>query len=93
MNYFKNNLQFNGSLSSNCQQEAVPAGVTAVIDRGLNMILSGPGNASCDNKAAVSISALIIFNAVQQTSYRASGFEHGRFTISKTKHEWRDRQR
>ena len=31
------------------------------------MILSGPGNASCDNKAAVSISALIIFNAVQQT--------------------------
>lgn len=31
------------------------------------MILAGPGNASCDNKAAMSISELIIFNAVQQT--------------------------
>ena len=33
------------------------------------MILAGPGNASCDNKAAMSISELIIiiFHAVQQT--------------------------
>jgi hypothetical protein len=60
---FLNDFEFTGSFSGNCQREAVPQSLLSLV----NMILSGPGNGTCDSKAAVSISQLITFNAVKQT--------------------------
>ena len=60
---FEARESFNGSFKRNCQKNSVPETLVSLVA----MLLEGPGNFEpCDNQAALSISQLIIFNAVKR---------------------------
>jgi len=75
---FSSGFKFRGSFNEKDQQNSVPPALLALV----SMLLEGPGNFdSTDTQAALSISQLIIFNAVKQPRRSAANDEHHRMPI------------